>query len=367
MITTEKELRALCHRALASDKVALDTEFFWERTFYPQLGIVQIGLSADDLHLVDAVALPRLPGLGEVLSSPGTKLILHDAVQDLQILSRHTGGSLPRNIFDTRRAAGFAGMLSTVSLSNLLSETLGINLSKGETRSNWLQRPLSEQQVDYARDDIRHMHELCTTLSDKARSLGNIDRLEAEMQSYDDPSLYSDPSPDSIYLRFKPYRWKPPQRPLLHALVIWREQEARRLNRPRTHIMSDADLTTISRQVPASPTDLDAIRELSRNTLKRHRETILELIRLAATVAPDALPEEPGNDIRLSAEVRGQIEQRIKQIRNLATAASMDPALVGSKADITALVHYENGNGPPPAARLLEGWRTDFLRQAQSA
>jgi ribonuclease D len=360
MITSEHELRALCHRALKTGRVALDTEFFWERTFYPQLGIVQLGLSDSDLHLIDAVALPTLPGLGDVLADPGTQLILHDAIQDLQILSRHTG-SLPRNVFDTRRAAGFAGMLSTVSLSNLLKDALQIHLAKAETRSNWLQRPLSDEQLAYAFDDIRHLPALCDTLCAAAAERGNGEALAEEMRMYDTPSLYADAAPDAVYLRYKPFRWSPRQRTLLYALVCWREEDARRMDRPRNHIMQDADLLALVQHAPIDSASLETVRGLSRNTLQRHRQAILAAVETANQFPPEALPDSPEKEDRLSTEQKQAIQNRQLSIKAKTDAAGIDSALVATKADITALVRHETEGGPPPPDRLRTGWRSRFL------
>jgi ribonuclease D len=361
MITTENELQALCRRARQHGRVAIDTEFFWERTFYPQLGVVQIGLAGDDLHLVDAVSLPTLPGLGEVLADPGTELILHDAVQDLQILARHTG-SLPRRVFDTRRAAGFAGLSSTLSLANLLTDQLGVNLTKAETRSNWLQRPLSNEQVDYALDDIRHLPELCDILRARATELGNGDALAEDLQTYDDPAIYADALPEAVYTRFKASRLRPRQQALLYTLVTWREEQARLRDRPRGHIMQNGDLMAIAQHAPADNAALDGVRGLARNTLQRHRQAILDAISVANQLPPGTLPDADAAGERLGADIKKKIQDRQQAIANAAGKCGIDPALVGTKADITALVRFETGDSTsPPPPRLTTGWRARLL------
>lgn len=366
MITTENELQALCRRAREHGRVAIDTEFFWERTFYPQLGVVQIGLTEDDLHLVDAVALPTLPGLGEVLADPDTELILHDAVQDLQILARHTG-SLPRRVFDTRRAAGLAGLSSTLSLANLLTDQLAVNLAKAETRSNWLQRPLSNEQVEYALDDIRHLPALCDTLRARATGLGNGDALAEEMQAYDDPAIYADALPEAVYTRFKASRLRPRQQALLYTLVAWREEKARRRDRPRGHIMQNGDLMAIAQHAPADNAALDGVRGLARNTLQRHRQAILDAIAVADQLPPGTLPDADEANDRLGAAIKQKIQERQQAIASLATQSGIDPALVGTKADITALVRFETGDtASPPPRRLTTGWRARLLANQSS-
>src|SRR5690606_18384671 len=150
MIETRDALQALVDRARTAEAVALDTEFVWERTYYPQLGVVQLGLGGDDVHLLDAAALDLAP-LGALLTDAAVVKVLHDAVQDLTILRRATGASAV-NVFDTQRAAGFVGLTSTLSLQDLFAEAVGVKLPKGATRSNWLKRPLSDEQTAYAED-----------------------------------------------------------------------------------------------------------------------------------------------------------------------------------------------------------------------
>ncbi|HPK37407.1 MAG TPA: ribonuclease D, partial [Kiritimatiellia bacterium] len=152
LITTAADLADLNTRLLRAEAVALDTEFFWERTFYPVLGLVQLA-TPDGCWLVDAVCLKDLSALAPLIASPSVTKVLHDAPLDLTILARATG-AVPRSVFDTRLAAGFAGLSATLSLQALLQEVLGVTIAKGETRSNWLRRPLSENQIRYAAEDV---------------------------------------------------------------------------------------------------------------------------------------------------------------------------------------------------------------------
>ena len=132
MISTEEEFTSLIDRALRTDSVGIDTEFIWERTYYPRLGLIQLALSDEDCHLIDPLALEDLTPLGRLLGDFSVIKILHDAPQDLTILSRVTG-VIPQNIFDTRIAAGFSGLSSTTSLVRLLHDLLEIDLPKTET------------------------------------------------------------------------------------------------------------------------------------------------------------------------------------------------------------------------------------------
>jgi len=348
LITTPEELQDLCQAARAAGSLALDTEFVWERTYHPHLGIVQLALPDGRVALVDAVALPRLDGLGEVLADPHVELLLHDALQDLQILARHTG-ALPRNVFDTRRAAGFAGQPSTLSLSHLLDTLLGITITKDETRSDWLQRPLSDTQAQYARADVLHLHALAATLKTAAEAQGLAAALAEEMRRFDEPGQYETTSVDTLYSRLRTARWPQSTRAAAYALLRWREAEAIARNRPRGHILKDADLLQIAAQLSVDPPRPVALP-------RRCAAAIHAALREAATLTPENLPPSEPN-LRLTNEVKKQIEERRKLIQQRATAAGVDPALVANKAEVSALVLHEAGLAPPPPAHLTSGWR----------
>ena len=154
LIDSSQMVERIVARGFEDGRVAIDTELLWERTYYPRLAIVQIALSEEEWYLVDAAIPDILAPLGPLLEDVNVVKILHDAAQDLAVLRRATGRS-PRSIYDTRVAAGFAGLSSTVSLGTLLLELMEVELPKTETRTDWFQRPLTQSQIDYAADDVR--------------------------------------------------------------------------------------------------------------------------------------------------------------------------------------------------------------------
>jgi ribonuclease D len=143
-------------KARSKDAVALDTEFVWNRTYYPRLGLIQLALSDEECYLIDPLVIDNLDPFGELLADRRTIKILHDAPQDLAILYKATG-YVPKNIFDTRLAAGFACLPASLSLGNLIEELLDIKLEKTATLTNWLKRPLDQEQIRYALDDVRYL------------------------------------------------------------------------------------------------------------------------------------------------------------------------------------------------------------------
>src|SRR5690606_17063912 len=163
------------------------------------LGIVQVGFSEDDVYLVDAAALDLSP-LGVVLEDPSIVKILHDAQQDLLLLRRATG-AYPQNVFDTQLAAGFVGLSATASLADLVQALFGVALPKTATRTDWLRRPLSDEQLDYAEDDVRYLPEARLRLLDLAGQRGRTEWIAEELAHYDDPARYDEKDPRTQYER----------------------------------------------------------------------------------------------------------------------------------------------------------------------
>ena len=191
LIDTVAGLEDVVARARRLDAVALDTEFVWERTYYPGLGLVQVGLGGSDIALLDTTAIPDLSPLGGLLEDGGVQKVLHDAAQDLQILARATG-SQPVNAFDTQRAAGLVGLPATLSLQDLVEWAAGVRLDKGETRSDWLRRPLTDSQLGYAAADVRHLLDARRKILAEAEARGRAAWVASEMGRYDERSLYDE-------------------------------------------------------------------------------------------------------------------------------------------------------------------------------
>jgi ribonuclease D len=359
MTDTPEALAALVERARCAEAVALDTEFVWERTYYPRLGVVQVGLGEDDVHLLDAAALDLAP-LGAVLEDAAVVKVLHDAQQDLTILRRATGAS-PRNVFDTQRAAGFVGLTATISLQDLFAETVGVALPKGHTRSDWLRRPLSAEQAAYAEDDVRYLLAARRVLVERARERGRFDWVEEEMRRYDDAALYEERDTEDQGDRVKARgvgALSPVQRTVLRELAIWREGEARRRDLPRRRVLDDDALVATARQMPEK---IEALRlpGASEKVLRRHAEDLLAAVRRGRAVPPEGRPRRPERD---PDEERLQAVTSLLQafVAGRCTREDIDPMLVATKADLRALA-TDGPEADPDTHEVLRGWRHMFI------
>ena len=360
MIHTANALAELVERALNCERVALDTEFVWNRTYYPKLGVIQLALASDDCYLIDSVAIEDLSPLGALLEHPAVELILHDAQQDLAILRRVTG-SFPRNVFDTRCAAGLANMSSTTSLADLLEQTLGVVLDKSETLTNWVRRPLSEDQLAYAIEDVRYLHEVRDVLRTHVEEIGRGTWLAEETAAYDDPQLYEERDPREQFTRIKGMgRASPRELAILRELAAWREEEARRRDRPRNHVLTDEILVLLARRKPQSLEELGQLRALGKHRYDRY---LLDPIRRGLAV-PDAECPPRAHRPQLDKEiVERKLAQSMDYLRRQSDAARIDAPFVAARAEVRNLV-IDAIAATPEDHRLLRGWRRDFIGEA---
>jgi ribonuclease D len=362
MITTQTELQALIARARAIDAVALDTEFVWERTYYPRLGLIQLALSDEECFLIDPCALTDLSPLGELLGDPAVVKIFHDAPQDLTILYQATG-AVPQNIFDSRLAAGFAGFAATLSLGNLIKELLDIDLAKTETRTNWLRRPLNPKQIDYALDDVRYLRAVRVLLLARILNPTVAGWLQEDLKIYNEPGFYQPPADENRYLRIKGAgNLNRQSLATLRELASWREQEARERNRPRGHIVTDQALLYLSAKQVQS---LEAMRQceaLTNNIISQYGPQLMALITKGLLCPAEECPPSLSH-----AKPNKTEQEELKKLQEYITlksdVAGLDPSLIGNTSELRAVIRSKKHPGQAYPQRLAGGWRQRFLAE----
>jgi ribonuclease D len=365
LICSPDSLAAFLTRARGATCVALDTEFVWERTYYPRLGIVQAALPDGECVLIDPLAIEDLSPLGGLLSDRSVVKVLHDAHQDLVILSRATSRP-PVNVFDTRTAAGFAGMSCTVSLQKLVRDTLGVRLAKTQTRTDWLRRPLSEQQVTYALDDVRYMIAVYEHLVDRAQQLDHETWLREEMRIYDDASLYEERNPLEQFARVKGAgRLSSRKLSVLRELAAWREREARSRDVPREHVAPDVALMALAQHAPGTPESLARLGDIPRSLARRNGSELAKAVRRGLSVPPKLRPQ-PAHRSRKGRNVKPRVDKVLAWIAKRCEQEGIDQHLATTRAEVAALAH-ECRAPSPDNHRLLRGWRYAFLGKEVAA
>lgn len=355
MIETAEDLDSVIERALGADCVAVDTEFLWERTYYPVLSLVQLGLPDGEICVIDAVRTRNLEPLRTLLEEAATTKILHDASHDLRILHRETG-AVPRSVFDIQRAAGFIGIESTLSLQNLLKRLLEIHVPKTQTRSDWLRRPLSDAQLEYARDDVRYLVNAMRKIRARARDMGRECWLAQEMAACTAISNIVEPDPQDYYLRISGMaRLVSRQRETLRHVAAWREETARSCNLPRSHVLADKMLLAIAKRAPRTQKALSRIRQLPDRTRRAHGAGIVEAVSMAFATREDEIPAAPA---ALPADRAHLARTALLEayVAGKGLASGVDPALVAARADISAFAARRGEQD----LLLARGWRWEF-------
>lgn len=234
-------------------RIGLDTEFIRERTYWPQLALVQIALDEGDILLVDPLSPGIADALRPLLTDAAVLKVMHSPSEDL-VAFRHACGVVPQPLFDTQAAAALSGIAAGIGYQRLVQQVLGIELAKGETRSDWLRRPLTPSQLEYAADDVRHLFALHDALDARLRGLGR----EAWLQE-DCARMVANAERDDgerwPHLSMRAAQFlDPAARRRLLRLLRWREAHARRTDRPRGWIL-DNELALLLAREPAPDQD----------------------------------------------------------------------------------------------------------------
>jgi ribonuclease D len=347
-VDSEKTLDDVIDSILGGSRYAIDTEFHREKTYFPKLALVQIRWGTQTA-LIDPLAVdPRR--LARLFSSE-ILAVFHAAQQDLEVL-RHASLEAPRNIFDCQVAAGFVGF-STPSLATLVQAVKKTSLSKGDRLTDWLRRPLTDQQCAYAADDVVHLFDLHDELTRQLTELGRIDWVNdacAELASR--PTGPQDPS--DAWLRLKEVRaLKGSARGVAQALAKWREERAMRSDLPPRRVMSDMALLGISQRVPKSVEELANTRGVDdRHLSAEYCKEIMTAVRDGAKNSI-VLPSTENDDVDKFA--RPALTLITAWVGELARKHKIDATLLATRSDITAFLRQS------PNARLREGWRATLI------
>jgi ribonuclease D len=269
-----------------ADRYAVDTEFHRERTYFPQVALIQIAW-ADQIVLIDPLALDLHP-LAAVFAGPGVA-VMHAASQDIEVFEQAVG-SVPSRLFDTQIGAGFLGY-GTPSLTALVEGELGFRLPKGDRLTDWLRRPLDERQKSYAASDVAHLLEVHDRLAARLADEGRTEwaAAESEAQRVWRPRR----EPDLAYLRIKEARQlRGKALGVVRAVAAWRERRAAEIDVPVRHVLADLAVVSVSNRTPTDVADLKGIRGLDD---RMRRGTLAEqLVEAVAEGLSDGPHQRPG-------------------------------------------------------------------------
>lgn len=348
LVTTTERLEEVRDALLTVDRYAIDTEFHRERTYYPQLALVQIAWH-DDLVLVDPLAVEITP-LADVFGRPDIVAVLHASSQDLEVLELEAG-TAPAKIFDTQIAAGFVGM-RTPSLAALHDQLLGLKLPKANRLTDWLRRPLEPAQCDYAASDVEHLLTIQDRLTDRLVANGRLDWAEDECELMRVKGV-TVRDPDEAWMRIKEARSLGARaRTGVRELAAWRERTAQERNIPVRHVLPDLAVVGLAQRPPKQAADVGKIRGLERRGInKRDAAEIVEIVDAAKDMDPP--PAQPTKRSG-GPDLRPAVTLIAAWMSQYADDMDLDPAMLGSRADIEEFVRSGE-------SRLASGWRNDLV------
>jgi len=360
-IRTAAPLHHLCAQAQAEGRCALDLEFIREHSYVPRLALIQIAVS-DTCAIVDPLAVDDLTPLLTLCTNPAIVKVLHAAGQDTEVLHWHAG-IISTHIFDTQLAAALVGLGDQLSYARLVDQLLGVPLSKGESYSNWLQRPLSPSQIAYALDDVRYLLPLHDALTKRLETLGRTTWLAEECRKYSNPAMYQR-EPQQLFRRIRRSGSLSAQGlAILRELASWRDREARQRDRPPGSVLHDELLVEIARKAPRTIEDLQRLRGFPARELERSSSTLLELV-LHGLAVPEAERPHPlhGRGPTPAEELIIKVLEAC--LKALCAREKLSSAFIASRTDLETLVRrYRQGRLTTEGSPILEGWRGALVGQ----
>ena len=360
-IASSEELVRACGRWQNSRLLAVDTEFVRERTFRPILGLIQIA-DEEGVSLIDPQAVGDLAPLAELLVAPGIDKIFHSCSEDLEVF-RDRLGLVANPIFDSQLAAAFAGYGWSLGYSRLIATLFDIVLPKTETRSDWLRRPLSSAQLEYAALDVAHLPEAYRRLEQELRLRDRLEIFREDCQRITDEAARPEDR-EAPYRKIAASRlWSRRELGLLYELVRWREDEARRRDLPRNFVLPEAAVPVIVQLKPTSPAQFAKIEVLKGRDTSRLAPKLIELVTRALQAPPEDLPEPFPRplDVQPFKKTLQGLRAALEQV---AAAENLPAELLANRRSLESLIRRYLQQDEPLLPRKLRGWREKMLGPA---
>jgi ribonuclease D len=356
-VTDQPGLELLCHTLRQSPRLALDTEFVGEDTFIPRLELIQVATTTT-AAVIDFPAVQANGSLDvfwELVCDPKIEKVVHAGRQDLDLFALHAG-QIPKPFFDTQIAAAMVGYGAQVAYANLVQRLHGTKLAKAHTFTNWSARPLSDDQIAYALEDVEFLLSIHTHLRDRLKALGRLEWVNEEFARLETAVGEKSREPLERYQRIRGWdTLKPKGAAVLRELAVWREAEARRRNVPRGRVMRDEVLLQLARHPPKSVNDLRGLRGIHSSEVDRQGGQILASITSALALPPSAWPNVP-SERKPDPESTGLVELLQAVLKARAAQEGIAPTILATSADLQMLAETKQ-NRTTLNLPILQGWR----------
>ncbi len=353
-IDTADALNSLTKTLSSEPWIALDTEFLREKTYRPELCLLQLA-AGDTVACVDPLALDNIDPLLDLLYRPDITKVLHAAGQDLEIFY-WLRGSVPENLFDTQIAAPLLGYQEQIGYANLVKEVLNIDLSKSHSRADWTRRPLPQQQLDYAVDDVIYLAQMYPKMVNQLESLDRLTWLNQEWIDLTNPHLYEKPA-NEVWKKLRQIdKLKGSRLATAQALAEWRELTARDRNLPRNWLLKDDVLIDLAKQMPSDEAELKHIRGLSDGLRRRHGESLVKMIQKARGTEPQNLII-PARKNKLTPLQDAALDVLSAVAKSHAIQLQINPAVLAPRKSLEDLIKGQR------ETLIMQGWRAELIGQ----
>lgn len=358
LIVQQSEFIALCDQILDAGIVSFDTEFVSEFTYRPELSLLQFAVNGKSVA-VDPYEVKDLSPWWEIMTNESTRVIVHGGREEVRFC-RHFSGKKPQNLVDLQVAEGLRSRSFPISYTALVARVLNEKAGSKETRTDWRRRPLTQQQIKYALDDVKYVLNIWKIQEKELKDLGRISWAEAEFQRMID-EVDSEFHRENWRRLSGLHKLKPRELAITRELFNWRDGVAQKKDQPARRVLRDDLIIELARRKPTTSQDLMATRDLNRKNMLKLAPEVIQHIAKAQEIPADQLPkqiENPNNH-------QNQDEQVIGKLLGIALAnrcAEMNVAqtLVGTTADLRHLVrHHVYREQSEEKPRLRSGWRAD--------
>ncbi len=351
LLSDSYELAQFCERAKQGTVLAVDTEFIREKSYWPQLCLIQLA-TADEIAIVDPLAELDLTPLADLLAHPQVIKVFHACRQDIEALL-HELGRMPEPVFDTQIACEFVGQRPQLGYSALVQSYCGVQLPKTVSLTDWSLRPLSQRELSYAEDDVRYLPGIYTTLVERLHELNRMDWVQPEMKALTNPAHYVR-DPQTAYKRLrKSNGLTRRQLAVAKELAAWRETTAAQADIPRRWLMRDEVIVELAKRCPTTAAELTRTRgcqKLSASNI----QAILQAIEVGLAHPVHMLPETKRHT-RSSVEQDSVVDLMYALLRIISEASDIAPQVIATRDD---LLDFAFGSSDSP---LREGWRYELV------
>ena len=351
-IADKVSLQTFCEKISDSEWLAIDTEFIREKTFFPNLCLIQV---CNDKYAaaIDPIKIKDISCLLDIIFSQKILKIFHAGNQDLEIFFNNCK-KVPTPIFDTQPAAALLGHGDQVGYANLVKSFFDIELKKDQSRTNWMARPLTKDQIRYALDDVIYLGKIYTIMKAQLSELDRLNWLNSDFDKLTDIKTYR-PNPYDFWKRIKGKRnLNSRQLATLRELAGWREEMARNRNMPRNWLAKDGILVEISRQMPMTMEDFDKLNEVAFLFSNEDKKELIKLISIASNLSDDQLPESKSPQKRLTPQQQAMTSFLNTCLCLIASQHKLSPQVIATNKDIQKFVLGDE------ASKLNNGWRKDI-------